>query len=159
MKKLNMRGFAHWIIAAAVVVVIGGIGTYVLTQSHADSPVSGPVGYGTCQALGRAWTGSTNNGKCSTTKCITTANGNHMITNRAYDYCSQSVSFLGQKTCKSLHRAWLVQVDGCARRAEQTNTTAAVHTSPFQCEWGYRRYVVGKGNANDYCDTYFVPKG
>jgi hypothetical protein len=37
MKKLNAKGFAHWVIPALVIVVVGGIGSYLLTQSHADS--------------------------------------------------------------------------------------------------------------------------
>jgi hypothetical protein len=39
MKKLNAKGFAHWIIPALAVVVIGGIGTYMITASHALTPV------------------------------------------------------------------------------------------------------------------------
>ncbi|HWT55759.1 MAG TPA: hypothetical protein VN031_01860 [Candidatus Microsaccharimonas sp.] len=36
-KKLNAKGFAHWVIPALAIVVIGGIGSYVyLRQSHAD---------------------------------------------------------------------------------------------------------------------------
>jgi hypothetical protein len=35
MKKLNLKGFAHWIIPALVVVVIGAIGTYLVVGSHA----------------------------------------------------------------------------------------------------------------------------
>jgi hypothetical protein len=35
--NLNTKGFAHWVIPAFAIVVIGGIGTYMLTASHADS--------------------------------------------------------------------------------------------------------------------------
>lgn len=38
MKKLNLSGFAHWIMPALVVAVIGGIGTYLIVGSHADTP-------------------------------------------------------------------------------------------------------------------------
>lgn len=38
LKKLNAKGFAHWIVPVLAIVVIGGIGSYVyLRQSHADS--------------------------------------------------------------------------------------------------------------------------
>ena len=37
-KKLNQKGFAHWIMPAIVIVIIAAIGTYVLTASHADTP-------------------------------------------------------------------------------------------------------------------------
>lgn len=36
-KKLNAKGIAHWVVPALVVVVIGGIGSYLLEGSHADS--------------------------------------------------------------------------------------------------------------------------
>src|SRR6478752_3033314 len=36
-KKLNAKGFAHWIIPALVVLVVGSIGSFVyLRSSHAD---------------------------------------------------------------------------------------------------------------------------
>lgn len=44
LKKLNAKGFAHWIIPALVVVVIGGIGAYLVTQSHAQTlPSDGSI--------------------------------------------------------------------------------------------------------------------
>lgn len=36
-KKLKMAGFAHWILPVAAIVVVGGIGAYVLTSSKAAS--------------------------------------------------------------------------------------------------------------------------
>ncbi len=36
-KKLNQRGFAHWAVPALVIVIIGAVGTYVLSASHADN--------------------------------------------------------------------------------------------------------------------------
>ena len=39
MKKLNQKGFTHWIVPALIILVIAAIGTYVLTGSHADSIV------------------------------------------------------------------------------------------------------------------------
>lgn len=37
MKRLDIKGFAHWIIPALIVVAIGGIGVYEVVGSHADS--------------------------------------------------------------------------------------------------------------------------
>jgi hypothetical protein len=36
-KKLNTKGFAHWVAPLFVVVAIGGIGTYLVVGSHADT--------------------------------------------------------------------------------------------------------------------------
>jgi hypothetical protein len=36
MKKLNQKGFAHWVVPALVVVLIAAVGTRVLLGSHAD---------------------------------------------------------------------------------------------------------------------------
>lgn len=48
MKKLNAKGFSHWILPLAAVVVIAGIGAYVLTKSKAASmPVLGTSGNAT----------------------------------------------------------------------------------------------------------------
>jgi zinc D-Ala-D-Ala carboxypeptidase len=35
--KLNQKGHSHLIVPLAVMVMVGGIGTYVLTQSHAST--------------------------------------------------------------------------------------------------------------------------
>lgn len=50
MKKLNQKGFAHWIIPALVVVAIGGIGTVFLTQSHAETAPGGTIASATIKA-------------------------------------------------------------------------------------------------------------
>lgn len=64
MNKLNGKGFAHWIIPALVVAVIGGIGTYLVVGSHAatcgpNSTVNaceGPVSNATiCKKAGGVW--------------------------------------------------------------------------------------------------------
>lgn len=39
-KKLNAKGFAHWVIPALAIVIIGGIGGVMLTLSHADTVTS-----------------------------------------------------------------------------------------------------------------------
>lgn len=43
MRKLNQKGFAHWVVPALVIVIIAAIGTYVLAGGHADTPQ--PVGF------------------------------------------------------------------------------------------------------------------
>lgn len=37
LKRLNTKGFAHWIMPVVAIVIIGGIGSYLLTKSHAAS--------------------------------------------------------------------------------------------------------------------------
>lgn len=74
MKKLNAKGFSHWILPLAAVVVIAGVGTYVITKSKAASinyqcwitsaPSTIQKGYGlassgTCKNIGTVtWTSS-----------------------------------------------------------------------------------------------------
>jgi hypothetical protein len=53
MRKLNQKGFAHWILPAVVIVTIASIGAYVLTGSHADPsgcPVPSALSGTTCSA-------------------------------------------------------------------------------------------------------------
>jgi len=38
MKRLNTRGFTHWIVPAFVFIIIGGIGAHLLVESHAATP-------------------------------------------------------------------------------------------------------------------------
>lgn len=51
MQKLNLKGFAHWIIPALVVAVIGGIGTYLVIGSHALVPTPNGGGKATHSEL------------------------------------------------------------------------------------------------------------
>lgn len=153
MRKLNAKGFAHWIVPAVVVAIVGGIGAYMLTQSHADYVITGPVPYGICQQMGRKWDSTAQ--KCSNT-CISYANGNYLVTSRAYNYCKGNISFISQSTCNALHRVYVYYVDGCSRRNEQTNITQK-NPSPWQCQGNYARYVVA--SPNDKCDTFYYPTG
>jgi hypothetical protein len=81
--KLNAKGFAHWVIPALAIVVIGGIGSYLLTQSHADdlgNPLSSKK---ICENAyyNRTWTGSTCSKTCQPGYSPATAN--------PYDYCKK----------------------------------------------------------------------
>jgi hypothetical protein len=42
MKKLNAKGFAHWVIPALAIAIIGSIGGYMIKQSHAATVSPSP---------------------------------------------------------------------------------------------------------------------
>jgi hypothetical protein len=56
-KKLNTKGFAHWILPVLVVGVIAAIGTYVITSSHAEKCVTTSVPCTNIRAVSSEWVG------------------------------------------------------------------------------------------------------
>ncbi|MGH7241154.1 MAG: hypothetical protein ACREGB_02555 [Candidatus Saccharimonadales bacterium] len=96
LKKLNAKGFAHWILPAVVLVIIGGIGSYLLTASHADAAFTSA----SCtNQLGRQWSGTTCGHGC-------VSGAGSPVVSDPYDYCNSAASKLSSTQCASLHRIY-----------------------------------------------------
>ncbi|MGH7241333.1 MAG: CHAP domain-containing protein [Candidatus Saccharimonadales bacterium] len=119
MKKLNSRGFAHWIVPAIVVLIIGAIGGYIYLRSSsaATTSLSGLQ----CQLLGRPYASPT----CKD-GCVSGA-GAYVTSAPTYNYCSGAVSHsLQGSACTNLGRRLTVGGNGCARRWQQTSARPAI---------------------------------
>jgi lysophospholipase L1-like esterase len=137
MKKLNTKGFAHWLIPALALVVIGGIGSYMLNASHADplldseNPkltrhVSEKWG---CWLAGRVW----KNNACLTGKvgsnqpaCRVDTGSVYKVSSAGKGYCTNAIELnVGKAKCiNTLHRLYVEGV-GCARRIDQKSVNGA----------------------------------
>lgn len=141
MLKLNTRGFAHWIIPVFVVLVIGGIGSYVYL--HKSSAVTTDLSASACNLRGRPWYNGTCKGSCFSDA------GSYVNSRGTYNYCSKAVSTTISSTkCTSLQRKHVQE--GCARRWEQTRLKGA-----NQCLSSSQTYIVA---ATDYCTGGSAPK-
>lgn len=58
LKKLNAKGFAHWVIPALALVIIGGIGAVVMLRSSHAATITATQ----CKNNGGVWLDLTNNG-------------------------------------------------------------------------------------------------
>jgi hypothetical protein len=85
-QKLNSKGFSHLLVPLVAIVVIGGIGTYLLTASHADTLGNPLSSKAICQGAhyNRTWTGGTCSKACQTGYTPVTAN--------PYDYCKKKAA-------------------------------------------------------------------
>lgn len=142
-KKLNASGFAHWVIPAVVLVLIGGIGSYLLTQSHADAgvsivTVSNQQG---CKFTGRVWTGSS----CAYNQCRSGSIANPSAS-ASFHYCTGYIAAeIGQGPCNVTYHRTYVQNVGCAR-------AYADITGPTVCyDSAYPNYTANAVNGNDAC--------
>lgn len=135
MKKLNSRGFSHWILPIVVILIIGAVGGYIYLRnsSAATTALSGSQ----CMLLGRVYSSPT-----CTDRCIT---GATPINAPVYNYCPGAVSpSVSSTTCASKGRKWAPGGAGCTRRWQQTNLKGAI-----QCSNSTATYVVS--SSIDYC--------
>lgn len=136
MKKLNSRGFAHWIVPMIVVLIIGAIGGYLYLRSSSAATTS-LTGL-QCRLLGRPYSSPT----CGD-GCVTGA-GTYVTSAPTYNYCSKAVSPSVQGTaCTGRGRRLTVGGNGCARRWQQTDLKGAI-----QCSDSTATYTV---STIDYC--------
>jgi hypothetical protein len=115
MKKLNFKGFAHWIVPALVLVAVTGIGTYLMVGSHAATTA---LTSGQCKLLGRVYSSPS-----CTDKCI---NGKSPVNATVYNYCPGAVSTtISSSTCDAKGRKMVPGNAGCARYWQQDGSGAA----------------------------------
>lgn len=140
MKKLNPKGFAHWILPLLVVVVIGGIGSYLYLHKSTASTTA--LSASSCTIRGRTYS----SGVCHDT-CQSSA-GTYITSARVYNYCSGAVSTsISDSTCTLLGRKHIEE--GCLRWWRQTRLYSAA-----ECISNYATYYLA---AKDFCNTTGVP--
>jgi hypothetical protein len=151
MKKLNTKGFAHWILPVLVVLVIGAIGGYLYLRSSSASTTS--LTHAQCKLLGRTF--NTTSGTCNDT-CASGA-GTYITSAPVYNYCSHAVSTSVQGTsCTGRGRKLTVGGNGCARYWNQTdggNYAGALQCSGNTLSGGSYYYHAVAGSGIDYCNT------
>lgn len=160
--KLNVKGFAHWIIPALVVVVIGGIGAYLVVGSHADatSDIANPkftLSANTkdgCWLAGRKWV----NNQCAysavgaTTACREPSISVYALSNAKVGYCTKAVNTtISKATCIGTYHRLYVQDVGCSRRIDQTNNNDASQCLAAEDPSNPYKNYVAQGEATDHC--------